>query len=142
MDALFHAASPSVDRLSGPFHLRFVVQPAMAALLAIRAGVHDARGNRPPYFWAIWSRPGERKRLICHGWKDAGRVFVMALAVDCIYQFLVFRWLHPLQALAISFLLAIVPYVLIRGPITRLACRWAARKAPLHGASDRSRPAA
>jgi hypothetical protein len=33
-------------------HLRFIVQPIMAAILGIRAGIHDGRQATPPSFGA------------------------------------------------------------------------------------------
>jgi hypothetical protein len=56
-------------RPGGHFGLRFYMQPAMASLIALRAGLRDAREHRPAY-------------------------------------------------------LAVVPYVLLRGPISRLARLW------------------
>ena len=46
-------------RVTGPMKFRLVMQPAMAAFFAIRAGLADARAGRPPYFWTIVSRPTE-----------------------------------------------------------------------------------
>jgi len=34
-------------RLSGPMNFRLVIQPTVAGILAIRAGLKDARGGRP-----------------------------------------------------------------------------------------------
>ena len=36
-------------RSTGPMHLRLIVQPTVAAILAIRAGLRDARQDRPPF---------------------------------------------------------------------------------------------
>ena len=44
--------------------------------------------------------------------------------MDVIYQFLVFKTFYPAQALLIALLLAFVPYLLIRGPATRIARWW------------------
>lgn len=40
-------------RPSGPMTFRFVLQPAMAAIAALRDGIKDARLGRRPYLWAI-----------------------------------------------------------------------------------------
>jgi hypothetical protein len=69
------------------------------------------------------SRRAERGTLIRSGWKDIGTVFIVALTLDVIYQFAIFRWLYPLQSLFVAIALAIVPYVLLRGPAARLATR-------------------
>ena len=59
---------------------------------------------------------------------DIGRLFILAVVLDCLYQLLEFRWVYPIQALIIGFVLAIVPYILIRGPANRLANRRVARR--------------
>ena len=38
-----------VERVGGPMTFRIVLQPAMATLLACRAGLKDAREGRPPF---------------------------------------------------------------------------------------------
>jgi hypothetical protein len=40
-------------RPNGSLSLRFYVQPTMASLLALRAGIEDARQGRQGYLWAI-----------------------------------------------------------------------------------------
>jgi hypothetical protein len=45
----------------------------------------------------------------------------MAVLLDSIYQVIVFRWIYPGQVLVVAVACAVVPYVLVRGPITRLA---------------------
>jgi hypothetical protein len=113
-----------VGRLDGPMFFRFALQPLMAAFLAWRAGLADARAHRAPYLWHALSEPDDRPQLLRDGWKDVGKVFVIALVLDCIYQLIVFRWIYPVQALLVAILLAIVPYAMLRGPATRITRRW------------------
>jgi len=122
LDELFsRALVQMLDRTAGPFHLRFILQPTVAALFALRAGLKDAKAHRPAYLWTILSQPAERRILIEDGWKDIGKVFVVAFVLDTIYQVIVFRWYYPMQSLIVAFALSIVPYVVIRGPVTRIA---------------------
>ena len=44
--------------------------------------------------------------------------------MDVIYQCLVFETFHPGEAAIISILLAFVPYLLLRGPISRVVAWW------------------
>ena len=45
--------------------------------------------------------------------------------MDVIYQLKVFGdFSRPLETLVIAILLAFVPYLLLRGPVTRIARRW------------------
>ena len=48
--------------------------------------------------------------------------------MDVIYQAIVFDTFHPGEAAIISILLAFVPYLLLRGPVTRMAAWWRARR--------------
>ena len=122
-EAFSRALAQILDRTAGPFHLRFILQPTVAALFAVRAGLKDAKAHRPAYLWTIFSQPAERRLLIEDGWKDIGRVFVVAFVLDAIYQFIVFRGFYPAQSLIVAFALSIVPYVVIRGPVTRIASK-------------------
>lgn len=108
-------------RVGGPMTLRLILQPLVATVLAIKAGRRDAKTGRPAYFWTILTSPNDRAALLREGWKDVTKVFVMAVVIDSVYQVMVFRWIYPLEVLLVAFILACVPYLLIRGPVNRLA---------------------
>jgi hypothetical protein len=110
-----------VGRVSGPMRFRLILQPLMAIIFAIRSGLKDARENKPPYFWAMFTNPDSRVDMLRDGWKSVGRVFIFAIVMDVIYQFIVFRWFYPGEALLVAAILALVPYLLIRGPVNRMA---------------------
>ena len=113
-----------IDRIGGPMTFRIILQPLMAALLAIRAGLKDARAGKPPYFWTILTDPSQRYSLLHEGWKSIARVFILAIVMDVIYQLIYLKWIYPLELITIAILLAVVPYLLIRGPVNRLVRRW------------------
>ena len=123
MEQFARAWEQLVGRIEGPFAFRFVLQPLVAAIIAIRAGVADAQDQRAPYLWSVLADPLQRKQLIRDGLKDVSRVFVVAIVLDVVYQSIVFGWVYPLQSVLVAIVLAIVPYVLIRGPVTRLKSR-------------------
>lgn len=108
-----------VGRVGGPLKFRLLLQPAMAVFFAIRDGRKDARESRVPYFWAIFTQPLHRKELLREGWKAVGKVFVIATVIDLIYQVITLRWIYPGEALLVAFILAGIPYLLIRGPVNR-----------------------
>ena len=114
-------ASDMVARVSGPLHFRLVLQPAMAAFFAIRSGLADAREGRPPYFWSLLTDSGTREEMIESGWKSVGRVFILAVVLDVVYQLYVEHFVYPMEAIAVALMLAIVPYLILRGLVTRLA---------------------
>lgn len=118
------------DRVGGPMTFRIILQPAMAALLAVRAGLQDARQARPPYFWTLLIDPAQRIDLLREGWRAIIRVFILAVIMDVIYEVIVLRSIRPLDVLIVATLLAVVPYLLIRGPVNRVARRWRRKECP------------
>ena len=109
------------DRVSGPLQFRLLLQPVMAAIFAIRSGLLDARTGKPPYFWALASSPEHRADMLKDGWKSVGKVFVLALALDVVYQVIVQRFVYPGEAIVVASVLAILPYLILRGLVTRVA---------------------
>jgi len=107
-------------RLGGPLSLRLIMQPLAAILCAILAGWKDARKGHSPYLWALFTHKGHRRDLISQAFRDVGKVFVLAILLDAIYQVVLFRFVYPGESLLVAFSLAFVPYVLIRGPVTRM----------------------
>jgi hypothetical protein len=81
----------------------------------------DSRAGNPPYFWTILSNPDQREQLLRNGWKDVARLFGFAVLMDLIYQVIVFRWFYPFETLIVAVVLALVPYLVLRGLVTRLA---------------------
>lgn len=107
-------------RLDGPLHFRFIVQPLMATIFAVIDGVKDAKTGKPPYFWALLSTPGYRKELVKQGWRSVGKIFILAMILDVIYQLKVHSTVYAGELLIVAFVLAIVPYLVVRGPINRI----------------------
>ncbi len=46
-----------LDRPGGPMTFRFILQPVMATIAAVLAGIKDARTGRSPYLWTMLTRP-------------------------------------------------------------------------------------
>lgn len=110
-----------VDRVSGPMKFRLVLQPLVAIIFAVRSGLRDAKEGRPAYFWSIFTDPQNRKEMLHDGWKSVGRIFILAIIIDAVYQIIELRWFYPLEAFIVAIVLAIIPYLLIRGPVNRAA---------------------
>jgi hypothetical protein len=108
-------------RAGGPLNFRLVVMPTVVSILAIRAHLRDVREGKPVFFGAFVTSPTERRRLIRSGLKDFGKVFVVACVLDTIYQFIALKGFYPGEMIFVAVVCAIVPYFLVRGPITRLA---------------------
>jgi hypothetical protein len=108
-------------RVTGPMKFRLLLQPVMASIFAIMSGLKDARAGNPPYFWALLTEPAHRAAMLRDGWKSVGKVFVLAIVLDVVYQIIVQRFVYPGEALITAFILAIVPYLILRGLVTRIA---------------------
>jgi hypothetical protein len=115
-------------RLDGPLHFRLIVQPTMAAIFAVIDGVKDAKSGKPAYFWDVVASPEHRRELLKGAWKRIGKIFVLAVILDVVYQLKVTRWVYPGETLTVAIVLAVVPYILLRGPINRIIC-WRRNKA-------------
>jgi hypothetical protein len=119
-------------RPGGPMKFRFVLQPAMAAIVALRDGIKDARLGRRPYVWALLRgvRDSEgRSGRLWEGIVSTARILILGVVMDMIYQSIVLKTFYPAESAIIAVLLAFVPYVLLRGPFERLARPWVARPA-------------
>ncbi len=115
---------------SGPLAFRLILQPLMAAILAVLDGLKDARTGRPPFLRTILSDPSQRAAYLREGLKRVSRVIVFAFVMDAIYQYLVLRTFYPVEALVTVFVLAVLPYLVIRGPVDRIARRRQQRSHP------------
>jgi hypothetical protein len=116
--------SDLLDRPSGPLALRFILQPTMATIFAVRDGVRDAKAERTPYFWTMLTDPVRRRARLREGLAATGKIIVLAIVLDSIYQILRLKTFYPFEALAVAILLAFVPYVVIRGLVGRGVRQW------------------
>jgi len=112
-----------IDRVSGPMKFRLILQPLMAIIFAVRSGLKDAREGKPAYFWGLFTEPDKRRDMLRDGWKSIGKVFIIALILDIVYQYIALRWFYPFEALVVAIILAIIPYILVRGPVNRVLSR-------------------
>ena len=124
MDAIMEVLSRGIEQLfgrpNGPVTFRLVVMPTVVSIIAIRAGVRDAREGRPTFLWTFFFNPSERRQLLRSGWKDVGRIIIVALVLDTVYQLIVFRAFYIVQAVIVAFVCAVLPYILFRGPTNLL----------------------
>jgi hypothetical protein len=126
-----------LGRFDGPLHFRFVVQPLMAAIFGIYSGIKDAKAGRPAYLWVVILHTDHRKELLREAWKHVGRIFVFAITIDLGYQIYVHRAFYPGEALVVAFVLAIVPYFIVRGPANRIARLFRKHTPVLHPAAHK-----
>jgi hypothetical protein len=96
----------------------------MASIFAFRDGIRDAQNDKPPYLLTMFRDRSQRRDLMREAWKSVGRIVLLALLMDFIYQIIALHWIYLGEALATAVILAIVPYVLLRGPVNRIARHW------------------
>jgi hypothetical protein len=111
------------ERVDGPMKFRVFLQPTMAVLLAIKSGLNDAKTGARPYFWSLLTTSGHRAEMLKDGWKSVGRLFLLAVVLDLVFQIIVEPSIHLRAAIFVAIILAIIPYVLLRGIVTRIASR-------------------
>lgn len=109
------------DRITGPMKFRLLLQPGMAVLFAVMAGLKDAELGKPPYAWSLFTDPEHRAEMLKDGWKSVGKVFLLAMVLDIVYQIVVAQFVYPGEVILVALLLAIAPYLIVRGLVTRIA---------------------
>ena len=127
-DLLARIGSNLVDRVTGPMHFRIYLQPLMAIIFAAIDGWKDAKAGRSAYFWSLLTEADQRAEMIHSGWRSVGKIFILAAVLDAIYQYVVQKFIYPGELVIVAVLLAILPYLILRGLVTRLACQIFRRK--------------
>ena len=120
-----------IDRPGGPMAFRFFLQPIMALLAALHDGINDARTGRTPYLHKLLTSPQQLGENLNEALLATSRIVLLALGMDAIYQATVLETFYPGEMVMVALLLALLPYVLLRGPIARIARRWLQSSAPL-----------
>jgi hypothetical protein len=108
----------------GPLAFRLILQPAVAAALGIRAGLRDARsGKTPAIRRAVLGGTQARRQVLREGWADVGRLFLIAVVADLIYQALALHQARLIHAVLFALLLAVPTYLAARALTNRFARR-------------------
>jgi hypothetical protein len=103
-----------IARDSGPLHGRLIIQPLVATFLAIRAGWTDAWQGRPIFFWTLLREPTRTRTMLRNLCRIVGKVFLVAVVLDVVYQLIVLHWIYPVQTLIVATMLALVPCMVVR----------------------------
>lgn len=110
-----------LDRTTGPLWFRLIIQPLVAAVFGIRAGLANARRSktRPEHAPA----PANRQTMFRQALRDVGKVFVIGVVLDVVFQLIALHAVYPVEALLVAFLFVVLPYQIIRVVAERLASR-------------------
>lgn len=109
-----------VARLTGPMSLRFILQPIMAAILGIRAGIHDARQGTPPFFWSLRTRREGWEQLLKQALGQLAIPLIVAIVLDGVVQYMLFQKIRVLGAVILGTILMGLPYTFARGLANRI----------------------
>ena len=115
-----------IGRVEGPMTFRIILQPLMSLIYAVIAGRRDAKTGKVPYFLGLVTHSGNRKELIKEGWKDVGKIFIIAVVIDVIYQLIMIfgrgtqSAFYPVETVVTAIILSFIPYLIFRGPVNRV----------------------
>ena len=110
-------------RLHGPGRLRFILQPTVAILLGIRDGRKDARAGNVPFLWGLIFHKELRPQMLKHMITSLRNVVAIAILLDLISQYLIFRMVRPGAALVLGPVLIAAPYSCARALSNRIVRR-------------------
>jgi len=107
-------------RLFGPGRFRFLLQPAVAAVLGVAAGRADARTGRPPYLYGLLLGGEHRGHLVRSALGDVANLLLMGILLDSVCQWLILGASYPGAALVIGPVLIAGPYAVARALANRV----------------------
>lgn len=110
-----------IDRPDGPMRFRFILQPVMAAIAAIRDGRADAVAGHSPFLSTILHKTKDRPVRLPQALNATARIILLGVVMDVIYQVLVLKTFYPAEAAVTALMLAFLPYGIIRGVVLRVA---------------------
>ena len=113
-NVLLATAGELLERLQGPLNFRFLVMPTVVSILAIRAGLKDAREGKPTFLYSLVTHPAERPQLLHSAVADIGKIFIVAVVLDAIYQLMTNESFHVWEVAFVAVACAIIPYVVLR----------------------------
>ena len=111
-------------RIDGQLGFRLLLQPILAIILGYRDGIRDWTNADPVYFWNTSQvLPEERSPLLARGICSTGKIFALAIGLDCLFQLFVTGALSLVGAFVVATTLAVIPYLLTRATVNQWKCR-------------------
>ena len=111
-DALGRGWENFTARPEGVMNFRFIIQPILAGILAIRSGINDAKINATAS--ASTNFLSGRSQWSSSLWKGIRVPFFIGAILDSIYQLIIHQGIFLLELLFTVALLVIIPYYIIR----------------------------
>lgn len=104
---------------SGQGQFRLYLQPAMALILGIRAGIADAKQGHLPFGRRVVEGNEPRRQLLAESIKRSFIPLALAFVLDVILQRLTLGYVRPLAAVVVAAVLVWIPFLIIRGVTNR-----------------------
>lgn len=102
------------DRVGGPMSFRLIMQPAMAAIIGVVDGLRFAREGRSFLLWGGPKDSDERRAQRNATMMAIGKVLLLAIILDLVYQFIVQSGFYFGEAVLVAAFVALVPYFVVR----------------------------
>jgi hypothetical protein len=111
-----------IAQLTGPMHVRFILQPALAIILGIRDGIHDAKEGKPAFLWDLLTNTAGCKGQLKSAVRRLLIPLIVAIVLEAIAQHLLFDQVRILRAVVLGVTIIGLPYSLARGVTNRMVC--------------------
>jgi hypothetical protein len=105
----------------GKFQIRLILQPIVAIVLGLRAGIADAKAGRAPFIKELVLAHEHRSRraALKEAVRDALVPLIVAFLIDSILQHMINGRVRPLVALIVGGLLVFLPFLIMRALANR-----------------------
>ena len=110
-----------VARTTGPMWFRMILQPMVATAFGIRAGLRNAR--RAPSQSHNTLDPAYRRAMFRQGVNDVGKMLVVGVGLDAVFQLIALRTIYPGEAVLVGLLLVALPYQIVRTVVAGVASK-------------------
>jgi hypothetical protein len=109
------------ERLAdAPGPARFIIQPLVSIFFGIRDGINDVKSGTPPYIYLMIFDKGKRREAFSEGFKHILKIYIIAVILDSMVQYLVLEYWRLQVALVMGFLIVFLPYVIARALTNRI----------------------
>lgn len=92
--------------------------------MKVRTAAGDAPAGMYPFFWGVVFHRELRPQLLRSGLASVRNLVAVAILLDIVSQYLIFREIHPGAALLLGPVLIGLPYSLTRAFANRIARRY------------------
>ena len=112
-----------VARTTGPMWFRLILQPLVATVFGVRAGLRlremEPKAPAPDRHPA----PIHRRDLFRQALRDVGVMFLAGFVLDGVFQVIGLKAFYPGEALLAAFLLVALPYQIVRSLVAWMGRR-------------------